>query len=307
MNMRSLARPALRWSPGAAALMTAMRARTDDDGWLYAEEALGAMLFGTAIGVSATSAILRDPTITRDPILLSLGSNPGRRVGSRTTDIEIESENRATAEGVRTVGERHVVQAVLARLQGPGVPSLVNGAALSAAVKEAEVGPGFDLDDITGRWHGLLDTVVILQCADIQDIIWSDEVAAPAVVLWAGISLLNELDQQAYYHHHRRVRNRAGAFGRWLAPQLDTALSRDGLQLREGVQLRVWGNSAPVGARDTDHLQTAEALHERGVGVHIVTRDLGMSARAWLMGIPVHRLSDRWTLPPSTGPLDDKG
>ncbi len=61
----------LRWSPGAAALVAAMRERTDANGWLYAEEAFGAMLSGTPVGseiqasrsrLSATSSAVRGAT-----------------------------------------------------------------------------------------------------------------------------------------------------------------------------------------------------------------------------------------------------
>jgi len=61
------------------------------------------------------------------------------------------------------VGERHVVDVFLRNLQGPGRPHLVEADRFKAAVRELELGRGFAQDEVAGRWHGLLDAVVLVQ------------------------------------------------------------------------------------------------------------------------------------------------
>jgi hypothetical protein len=219
-------------------------------------------------------------------------------------ELEAMLEDEARAQGSRIVGERHIA-GWLVRM-GDGLPRFgVTGTdRLVELPGQLELGPGFDQAWLRDRWHGLLDTAVIIQCVPVGDILWCDEVGSPAVVLWVGSSLLNELDELAYYHRTDRVRRRSQHFRRWLSSRLTEAIEPGGVQIREGVTLRVWAPPTAVGARDTDHLETAFALRELGVPLTIVTLDLGLQARAITSGVAAHLVSERWLLPPEKAPED---
>src|SRR5207245_2989454 len=60
--------------------------------------------------------------------------------------------------------------------------------------------------------------------------------------------------------------------------------------------------AALTGARDTDHLEVALALRERGVEVVLVTQDTGLRARALTYGLSVIELSEKHQLPPEETP-----
>ena len=287
----------LRWNSGAAALMTALRASATPEGFLFAGAAFYGLLFGPPVGTAVTSSLLRDHAYGLDPARISRERQDRTGVGTGVTGMELEIELAARAENSRTVGERHVIDVVIARLQGSGRPYLLDGDRLRGAVREIELGQGFGPTELEARWHGLLDTSIIIQAKDLDSIDWRAETQSEEVVLWVGLSLLNELDWLSYTNRLDRVRNRAKLFARWLPPRLDEATKAPGYSLRPGAHLRVWGNPAVVGARDTDHLETALALRERGVEATVVTLDLGMLVRAKLLGLPAHRLDDRWALP----------
>jgi hypothetical protein len=293
----------LRWSSGAAALMTALRASATPEGFLHAEAAFYGLIFGPPVGTAITSGLLRDYAYGLDPARTSRERNNSVGPGVGVTGLELEIESAARLENCRTVGERHVIDVVIARLQGSGSPYLVQGDRLREAVREIELGHGFAPGELEGRWHGLLDTSVIIQGRDIDSIDWHEETHSREVVLWAGLSLLNELDLLGYTSRIDRVRNRVRLFVRWLTPRLDEGTRPPGHLLRPGTYLRVWGETALVGARDTDHLETALALRERGVAVELISFDLGMLGRAKLLGVPTHRLNDRWALP-APGPTE---
>jgi hypothetical protein len=212
--------------------MTALRAAADEHGYLFPQEAFAAMIFRTPVGATVTSSLLRAVDICRDPETLLKGSEPGNRTGTNITGLELNVEQRAVSEGVGTIGERHVAAAVLEVLQGQG-RLFVNGPRLLETLDYIELGRGaIRPESVADRWHGLLDSVVIVQCRDLHEIDWPTEVRSSEVVLWVGISLLNELDRLTFYHRERRVRSRAQKFGRWLSPQLDQGLTEGGVELR---------------------------------------------------------------------------
>jgi len=169
-----------------------------------------------------------------------------------------------------------------------------------------ELGPTFSAG-IAGRWHGLLETSVIIEYQDVREIDWLEETGKPRVTLWVTGSILNELDQLSYRGDSQRVREKARKFVRGIleGAALDRALG-DGLAVRDGgaVQMRVWSSAAMAGLRDTDHLESAFALRERGVPVVVVTGDTGLIARAKSTGLETLRPADKLQLKPEPGPRE---
>jgi hypothetical protein len=89
-------------------------------------------------------------------------------VGIEATGIEAEAERLARTEGAWEVGERHVLAAIPKKwFQDVGIQI----DPLMWAVHVAELGPAM-LGDVTGRWHGLVDTNIILQFRDLPEIDW---------------------------------------------------------------------------------------------------------------------------------------
>jgi hypothetical protein len=107
-----------------------------------------------------------------------------------------------------------------------------------------------------------------------------------------------------FYSDSPRVRDKARRFSSWLSDHLDQALRPGGEPIRQGVVLRVWAPAAMTGSRDTDHLEAAFALLERGVPIKIVTADTGLEARAKAVGMPVRKLQDKWQLAPEPTPKE---
>lgn len=178
--------------------MMAMRESADIEGFLHAQDTFYGLLFGPPVGTSVTSSLLRDHTYGLDPVRIARERQSSFGAGYGVAAIELEIENAARRDNARTVGERHVVEVVITSLQNTGQPYLVHGDLLREAVRDIELGHGFAAAEIEGRWHGLLDTSIIIQGKDLEAIDWPAEAKSREVVLWAGLSLLNELDWLGY-------------------------------------------------------------------------------------------------------------
>jgi hypothetical protein len=282
----------LAWSDGAVAAIEAVKYYVSNDGILYLRDALLGWILRTKPGESAIGRALRDSTIWTGIHQASTGQ-PG--VGLSIYNWQQEIEAQARADGSRRIGERHILATFTddkLSYFGILVPKL------REAVRISELGPEFPKDQIDGRWHGLIDANTVVQFQPIDQIKWLEEVSAKAATIWLTNSLLNELDGMKFYSDSGRVRDKARAFTLWLSERLDQALRPEGADLRKGVVLRVWAPAELSGARDTDHLEAAFALRERGVPVTIVTADTGLEARAKASGVAVHKLAERWQLPP---------
>jgi hypothetical protein len=223
--------------------------------------------------------------------------------GYALLQLDESIERTARDSGASVVREWHIAKWLEASSPHLASLGLANIGELAVRVREIELGPGFDPTTIAERWHGSIDTTVIIQCHDLKDIKWQEEVGASQVVLWACLPLFNELDMLAYDHRKsQRVHERVRRFRKWVGTIFEKARTDSGVEIRPGVRLRIWGTDQSLGARDTDHLEAAALLHEKDVPVRIVTRDLGMRLRASLIGLPTHEISDRWWIPPV---LDD--
>ena len=288
------------WLDGAVAATEAIKPLVEADGTVGWREVLLAWLQRTKPNESAIGRALRDQRIWRDvgpTIRGQLTSRSGIFFYGWLHEIETTAEK----DHARRVGERHILAVVPDReLQYFGV----DPSALRDAVRLMEVGADFPRNEIDGRWHGLVDANIIVQYHQLDQINWLEEVGADAVTLWVTNSLLNELDGMKFYSDSPRVRDRARRFSTWLSDHLGQGLQSAGAPIRQGVALRVWAPASASGARDTDHLEAAFALLERGVPVAIVTADTGLEARARVAGVAVRKLQDRWQLPPEPTPKE---
>src|SRR5487761_45125 len=285
----------LPWSESAQTVMMAIRLHAEHTNGLPAPVLLGAVR-DTPPGLSAIARALRNDKIwpNRGQVASLYSSGNGYRSGSGIEPVgtEAEAERRARSENAWEVGERHILAAIGAKwFQDVGVQT----EALSWAVQVAELGPSA-VGEVSGRWHGLIDSNVVLQFHDLKDIDWIAETRVRAVTLWVGVSLLNELEHLKYESGSRRARDRAARFTKEIGRMLDELLAPAGKDIRSGVKLRLWSAPGVTGMRDEDHLQTARTLRIRGVPIVVVTADVGVRARARLAGFDVLEPSDQWVL-----------
>ncbi len=179
----------------------------------------------------------------------------------------------------------------------------LNPEAFQRLVREAELGIHFTNPELRRWWHGMIDANTIIQARPLDNIPWPQVAEHDRVMLWVAGTLLNELDGMTYYHNSARVRRRVRTFTRFLRPRLEDALRPMGITLRaEDVRLAVWAPAVMNGARDTDHLEAAIDMRERGLPIRLVTQDLGLAARAMTLGIEVFTLPDEWLEDPEPTP-----
>jgi predicted ribonuclease YlaK len=175
---------------------------------------------------------------------------------------------------------------------------------LLEAMTRLELGPGFQPSEIEGRWHGLIDTSIVIEYHDIQDIDWLAETNAKQATIWISPVLLDELDDMKF-HRSERVKTRAEVFTPWIDPLLTDAVKPGGVSMpkRVGVALRAWAPTLVLSTPDTRHLEAADALLDRNVPVNLVTGDSGQRLRALAHGIAVFELDSkrRWEQPVGPG------
>jgi hypothetical protein len=294
----------MEWSAGAIAAIRALRHRASGEGFISPYEMIFALGYDLLPGESLLGDTLRNPQTGAD-LHRIMRDGPFNQGGASVFGIEYEAGEQARKEGVRRVGERHVL-AVLpaASLQQYGVKT----DELRSIVENGELGPGFSPVEIRGRWHGLLETNVIIQFRDVREITWHEVAGVRKITLWVTGTILNELDDLASRGDSERVRAKARKFTRWLrGTALDEALGSEGLPVQDNgnVRLRVWAPGSMAGLRDTDHIEAAFALREKGVPVVIVTGDTGLIARARSNGLEIATpADDPWRLKPEMSPRE---
>jgi PIN domain len=287
--------PPLRWRPNAAALIGLMR-MVQTDVHSGVDLGVGLLRVTDAAGPDHPLLVqaLRHPDVWPARATSAFAAPAGRDGFHNVVQgLPTQAEDIARQAGARSVGERHIVSV----LQRSGLNQWgIHTANLIEAIHVLELGPQFDPQLLGGRWHGFVDANIVLHFNDLHQVDWSKEVGQKAITLWVAGTLLNELDDLQHSSRSRGVRNRAKRFGAWLHPLMEVAMSADGTEIRPGVVLRVWA-PATSGLRDTDHLEAALELVERGVPLVVITQDMGMRARALGQGLVVHRMSDRYKLP----------
>jgi len=295
----------LRWSPAAADDLIAIRRRSSSAPenlatmpvvWL--RDILLALAEDTPPGVCLIGRFLRDSTIWSGAgqIFEAARTRNASWLGNGRSlfQIEVEAERLARAEASWQVEERHL----LAALQDADFATLsLRGDLLRSAVAAAEKGADLPAGALAG-WHGLLDSNIVLQYQDIDQIHWLSETQSTRVTLWIGLSLLNELERLRYAGDTRRIRDRAARFNKSIGRRQDEFLNADGAPLQDGVVGRVWGPPGRQSGYDADHLDTARALRLRGIDIRVVTADTGVQLRARIEGFSWFEPDEKkWKLP----------
>jgi len=290
-------------------VVKAFRGRANADGLVIGREIPLALACDIVPGESLIGTAMSNPEIWGDiyRALIDRQQNGPDHTGSASLaayGFGLEAEKKARADGVRRVGERQVLAALTPQLAALAIRTDL----VRDYVEGAELGPGFAPADIAGQWHGLLETSVVIEYRDVREIDWRQEIGATKVTLWVPASVLNELDHLAARGDSERVRDKANKFisGVLKADRLDKALSSDGLPIRDQgtVRLRVWAPVTMGGRYDSDHLDAAFALQERGVPVVLITADTGLTARAKTGGITTFRPNEQWRLKPELSPRE---
>jgi hypothetical protein len=307
---------AIGWSPNAVAAVRAIRdAAMSPDGLVYARAAVAALARWPLPGESIIANGLRRADIWPDASRVIESHNTESTAyplgdGIYFFQLESAAEQKAREQQARIVGERHVLAAI------PTARWTMYNIRLDklwAYVQRAELGAGFDPALIRDRWHGLVETSVIVQYDHIRTIPWLDQLHTRSqsieirkITLWVSGSVLNEIHLLTYSGDSERVRRKAREFGKWVSDNLTAMLSDEGLSLQGNgaVRMRVWAPTSMAGLRDTDHLDAALALRDRGVPIHMVTADIGLAGRSRAIGVLTFQPSDEWALKPEPSPRD---
>jgi PIN domain len=296
--------PPMLWSEGGRNVLAALRQGWTPGTTLFLRETLARIMYSTPPGGSVFASALLSARVwpQSDENLQYMEDKYFHQLYMRHFVMVVEQ--RARDDGARTVGERHLAREFV-QVWNDQLGSLgIDTDLLIRVIQHAELGSGFAEPDLVGRRHGLLDTTIIIECQNLDQIDWRKEVTCDHVVLWVSGSVLNELDEMRWNHDSRRVRDRASGFSKWLQPRLPDAVKIGGTVLSGGARLRVWSAPNVHGMRDTAHLETALELRERGVPIHVVTMDMGMQARALAAGLPLLNLSAGCQLSPEPTPIE---
>ncbi len=292
------------WTDAATGDWAVLARVSERDGGLWALNGILALAQNTLPGRSLLGRVLRDqkvwPTFQG---ILQQAADPTSPIhltkhGFFLGQLEVEAEDAARSERSRRVAERHVAAALEMRGQTTYSNLGLQISRVVAAVRELELGPSFQPQEINGRWHGLIDTSIVVEYKDLWSIDWTQETKSAGVTLWLSSVLLRELDEQKYFHRNPRVMSRARSFSRWLEPKLAAAIQPGGVEIRPGVVARAWAPVVEVVTPDSGHLEVAFALVDRSVHVHLVTGDLEQRLRAITYGIDVFGLPESCLLEP---------
>jgi PIN domain-containing protein len=292
------------WSDAAIQDWIALTRVSERDGAVWALPAMLALAQETIPGRSLLGRVLRDPKIWPSfQGILQQAADPKNPIhdtkyGFTLGGLEIEAEDAARGEGARRVTERHLASALEKR--GPTTYSNMGLQIdrVATAVRDLELGPAFQAAEIGGRWHGLIDTSIVVEYKDLWSLDWLRHTDSRKVTIWISAVLLAELDQQKYFHRNPRVMSRARTFSRWLQDKLEPAAKPGGIEIRGGVVIRVWDPNVPLITPDSAHLEVAFALIDRSVPIHLVTGDLEQRLRAISNGIPVFSLPESCLIDP---------
>jgi predicted ribonuclease YlaK len=102
--------------------------------------------------------------------------------------------------------------------------------------------------------------------------------------------LLHELDAIPTYHRDPEIKRKAATFTRWLNSKLRTPEDVNLLLLAERVRIKFWRQPVADAAADSQHLEAARALRDRGVPIKVVTHDSEMRVRALAEGFQIFDL-----------------
>jgi hypothetical protein len=207
-------------------------------------------------------------------------------------------ERFAKAEQSRTVGERHIAQR-LEEIDGPShrfAFMALNTKRVYEAVRALEVGPDFSSAEVAG-WHGLIDTNIVLKSkSKFWEIDWRTITGVPldmpwsTITIWLSTVLLHELDAIPTYHRDPDIKRRASAFTGWLNTKLRKPEDVQEVWLGKQLRLKFWRVPVSDTPPDSQHLEAALSLRDRGVKVIVITHDSELRVRALAEGFQIFDL-----------------
>ena len=290
----------LSWNPGALACYQAIRSRLNDDGTIYLSELLSALTLDTLPNQSLIGRVLRDPTIW---VAFNNINAIKRQVALQTDSTDNFSgfafavERIAREDGSHSVGERHIAKRLVEIGQNNrfGFMSL-NPQRVYEEVRRLEVGLDLSEDELRG-WNGLIDTNIILKSdKKFWEIDWRKATGVGIdwpyniITIWLSTVLLHELDAIPTYHRDPEIKRKAAAFTAWLNSKLRTPQDVDLLMLDVRVRVKFWRQPVTDAQADSQHLEAARALRDRGVPIKVVTLDSEMRVRALAEGFQIFDL-----------------
>jgi hypothetical protein len=278
-----------------------MRRRLNDDGTLQFQELISALTLDTLPNQSLIGRVLRDPNIWQASghVAATKRLTPLQQDSQHQfSQFALEIERFAEREAARRVGERHIAR-LLVELGGNNNTFAflsLNPKLVYDEVRRLELGPDFTAAELAG-WHGLIDTNVVLKSKqNLWEANWRalTQTSPPEpVTIWVSTTVLAELDSIPLHHKDPDVRRKATAFTMWLKKKVRTKEDLREVALLHGARLKFW-ESLPAETPDSEVLETANSLRDRGVRIVIITHDSLMTVRGIKDDFPVLELPDDW-------------
>lgn len=286
----------LSWNVGAQASYAAVRGRVEDDGRIFLKELISALVLDTSPNGSVLGRVLRTPDF-----FLSVGKvTATRRLVPSERDewnyfgqIALAAERFAEQEGVRTVGERHLAKVLIEFGRNKRFADLgLDIQRIHDEVRRLEIGPDFTEADLKG-WHGLIDTNVILKSRmKPWEIDWRKISNSPndvPVTIWISTVTLEELDTIPLRYREPELRRKASAFAVWFNEKVRKEEDFSEVPLGNDMRFRFW-RALPAVTPDTQILDSAHSLRDKGLRIVVVTHDMAMRLRALDDGFDVAEL-----------------
>jgi hypothetical protein len=195
----------------------------------------------------------------------------------------LQIERFAEDEHVRTVGERHIARLLVEFGSNNAWGFLgLNPQHIYDEVRKLELGPDFTQADLQG-WHGIIDTNAVLKSRErIWEINWR-EVSASAddepVTVWISTVTLHELDVMPLRYREPDLRRKASAFAAWFNDRVQAKSDLVEIPLGDGVRFKFW-KASPAVTADTQILESANDLRDKGLKIVVITHDMDLRLRA---------------------------
>jgi hypothetical protein len=289
----------LSWNPGALACYQAIRGRLNDDGTIYLRQLVSALTLDILPNQSLIGRVLRDTSIW---LAFNNVTATKRQVPEQLDSTDNFSgfafavERIAREDGSRTVGERHIAKRLVEVGQNRFGFMSLDPQRVYEEVRRLEIGLDLSDEELKG-WHGLIDTNIILKSdKKFWEVDWRKATGVGLnrpynlITIWLSTVLLHELDAIPTYHRDPEIKRKAATFTRWLNSKLGSPEDVDLLLLAERVRIKFWRQPVSDAAADSQHLEAARALRDRGVPIKLVTHDSEMRVRALAEGFQIFDL-----------------
>jgi hypothetical protein len=267
----------------------AIRGRLNGDGTINLSELLSALTLDTLPNQSLIGRVMRDATVW---LAFNNVTATKRQVARQQDSTENFSgfafavERIAREDGSHSVGERHIAKRLVDIGQNRFGFLSFDPKRVYDEVRKLEIGLDLSEEELRG-WHGMIDTNIVLKSdTPFWEIDWRKATGVGLdwpynlITIWLSTVLLHELDAIPTYHRDPDVRRKAVAFTKWLNSKLRRPQDVDLLVLAERVRIKFWRQPVTDLAPDSQHLEAARALRDRGVPIKVVTLDTEMRVRA---------------------------